>query len=105
MYQRVLQPAANPVVTPERLAAFGRFDVPQKYVTDSSPAVLTDDYALLETFIAAATDVVEQAAQWAIQKEQIVETADFFPNTQDPRNQNAYELSYAYNVTPWWWWY
>jgi hypothetical protein len=105
MYQKVLTPAATYAITPARLAAFGRFDAPQQYVTDSSPAVLTDDYALMETFIAAAYEQVEILAQWAIQTQQVVESADFFPNTQDPRNLLQYEMSYSYALTntPWWW--
>jgi hypothetical protein len=104
MYQKVLTPNTNLVVTPSRLAAFGRFDVPQQYVTGSSPQTLTDDYALMETFIAAATDQIEILAQTAIQTEQVLYTLDFFPNTQDPRNFLQYELSYAFAITPWWWW-
>lgn len=103
MYQKVLQSAANPVVSPQRLAAFGRFDLPEQYVSGSSPAVTTDDYALLLTFIQASTEEVEKLAQWAILTEQVVETADFYPNTQDPRQQMQYQLSYAYNVTPFSW--
>lgn len=103
MYQKVITPATGAVVTPQRLAAFGRFDVPQQYVTGSSPAVLTDDYALLQVFTAAATEQVEIMAQTACQPEQVLFTLDFFPNTQDPRNFMQYQLSYSYNVTPWWW--
>jgi len=102
--QRIITPAASPVITPERLAAFGRFDVPQQYVTGSSPQVETDDYALLEVFIDAATDQVETMAQWACQLEEVYYTLDFFPNTNDPRNFLQYELSYAFAITPWWWW-
>jgi len=104
MYQAILTPRVNPVVTPEQLAAFGRFDVPQQYVTGSSPAMLTQDYSLLELFISAATDQVEVMAQTACELEQVVLTLDFFPNTQDPRNFLQYELSYAFAITPWWWW-
>jgi hypothetical protein len=104
MYQKVLTPAENPAITPARLAAFGRFDVPQQYVTGSSPAVLTDDWALLEVFIAAATEQVETMAATAVQTEQVLLTFDFYPNTQDPRNFLQYELSYAFAITPWWWW-
>jgi hypothetical protein len=103
MYQKVLTPAASPVITPAQLAAFGRFDVPQQYVTGSSPAVLTADYSLLGLFIQAATDQIEILAQTACLTEQVVLTLDFFPNTQDPRNFLQYELSYAYNITPFWW--
>jgi hypothetical protein len=104
MYQKVLTPRTNPVITPEQLAAFGRFDVPQQYVTGSSPQVLTADYSLMELFIEAATDQVETLAQTACETEQVLLTLDFFPNTQDPRNFLQYELSYAFAITPWWWW-
>jgi len=104
MYQKTLTYAENPVITPERLAAFGRFDVPQQYISGSSPATQTDDYSLLEVFIQAATEQVEIMAQTACQTEQILLTLDFFPNTQDPRNFLQYELTYAFAITPWWWW-
>jgi hypothetical protein len=104
VYQKILTPRTQPVITPERLAAFGRFDVPQEYVTGSSPATQTDDYALLEVFIEAATEQVEIMAQTACELEQVLLTLDFFPNTQDPRNFLQYELSYAFAITPWWWW-
>jgi hypothetical protein len=97
MYQKILTPRVSPVVTPELLAAFGRFDVPQ-----SSP--VSNDYSLLELFIDAATDQVETMAQTACELEQVLLTLDFFPNTQDPRNFLQYELSYAFAITPWWWW-
>lgn len=101
MYQQVINPNQNAVITPSRLAAFGNFDLPQQYVTDSSPAVLTDDYALLLTWIAAATEQVENMAQWSILTEQIIETADFFPNTKDPRDWFQNQLGYSYSVVPW----
>ncbi len=104
MYQKTLTYAENPVITPERLAAFGRFDVPQQYISGSSPVTQTDDYSLLEVFIQAATEQVEIMAQTACQTEQILLTLDFFPNTQDPRNFLQYELTYAFAITPWWWW-
>ena len=103
MYEQVVTPRTNPVVTPEQLAAFGRFDVPQQYVTGSSPQVETDDYALLELFIEAATDEVETTAAQACLNEEVLLTFDYFPNQQDPRNFLNYQLSYAYNITPWWW--
>ena len=97
MYQKILTPRTTPVITPETLAEFGRFDVPQ-----SSPVSVA--YELLETFIEAATDEVETVAAWACENEQVLLTLDFFPNTQDPRNFLQYELSYAFAITPWWWW-
>jgi len=96
MYEKIITPRTTPVVTPEQLAAFGRFDVPQ-----SSP--VSADYQLLETFIEAATDQVETLAATACLNEQIQLTFDYFPGQQDPRNQLDFELSYAYNTTPWWW--
>jgi hypothetical protein len=84
-------------VTPELLSAFGRFDVPQ-----SSP--VSNDYSLLQLFIDAATDQVETFAQTACLTEQVLLTLDFFPNTQDPRTLQQYELTYSYAITPWWWW-
>jgi hypothetical protein len=96
VYQRILTKRAAPVITPEQLAAFGRFDVPQ-----SSP--VSEDYQLLGLFIEAATDEVETLAAQACLNEQLVLTFDFFPNQQDPRNFLNYQLSYAYNITPWWW--
>src|SRR6266481_33973 len=96
MYELIKTPRTAPVITPEQLAAFGRFDVPQ-----SSP--VSQDYQLLQLFIAAATDQVETCAAQACLNEQVLLTFDFFPNQQDPRNFLNYQLSYAYNITPWWW--
>src|SRR5277367_4616848 len=104
MYQKVVTTRTTPVVTPAQLASFGRFDIPQQYVTGYSPQTLTADYAMLELFIEAATGQVEILAQTACETEQVLLTLDFFPNTQDPRNLLQYELSYAFAVTPWWWW-
>jgi hypothetical protein len=103
MYQQIITPRSAPVITPEQLAAFGRFDLPQQYVTGSSPQVETDDYALLETFIEAATDEVETAAATACLLEQVLLTFDYFPGQQDPRNFLNNELSFAFTATPWWW--
>lgn len=104
MYQAIVTPRTAPVIDVPTLCAFGRFDVPQQYVTGSSPQVQTPDYTLLQTFISAATDQVETIAQTACMTEQVLLTLDFFPNTQDPRNFLQYELSYAFAITPWWWW-
>ena len=103
MYEQIITPRSNPVVSVEQLCSFGRFDVPQQYVTGSSPQVETDDYALLELFIEAATDEVETMAAQACLYEQVLLTFDYFPNQQDPRDFLNYQLSYAYNITPWWW--
>jgi hypothetical protein len=64
---------------------------------------MSQDYQLLQLFISAATDQVESMAAQACLTEQVLLTFDFFPNQQDPRNFLQYELSYAYNITPWWW--
>jgi hypothetical protein len=96
MYQAIQTARTTPVITPAQLCAFARIDVPQ-----SSP--VSQDYLLLQTFIAAATDQIETMAAQACLNEQIIETYDFFPNQQDPRNFLNYQLSYAYNITPWWW--
>jgi hypothetical protein len=93
MYQAILTQRENPVVTPAQLASFGRFDVPTG-----------QDLLTAELFIQAATDQVEVMAAQACLYEQCLLTLDFFPNTQDPRNFMQYELSYAFAITPWWWW-
>ncbi len=93
MYEKILTARSAPVITPKQLCAFGRFDVPE----------VGPDYSLLELFISAATDQVETMSAQACLNEQLVLTFDFFPNQQDPRNFLNYQLSYAYNITPWWW--
>jgi hypothetical protein len=91
------------VVTPEELASFSRFDLPDQFDTASPPNV-TSDYALIQAFIEAASDQVEQMTARALVTERIVETYDYFPGTSDPRNMLAmYQLGYAYNAPPFWW--
>ncbi len=102
MYEQILTPRTVPVVTPEQLASFGRFDLPQQYVSGSSPAVLTADYSMLQLYIDAATDEVETTAAQACLNEQVLETYDFFPGQCDPRNM-FFGLSYQYIQTQWWW--
>jgi hypothetical protein len=102
MYQEILAERTQPVITPEQLASFGRFDVPQKYAYGSSPAVLTDDYQMLLTMIEAATDEIESMAAQACLSEQRLETYDFFPGQADPRNYFL-GLNYQFLATPWWW--
>jgi hypothetical protein len=97
MYELIQTPRSQPVITPEQLSAFGRFDLPQKYVYGSSPAVYTDDYALLLLMIEAATDEVETMAATACLNEQVLLTFDCFPGQQDPR----YHIYHA--NSPWWW--
>lgn len=101
MYEKILTPRAQPVVTPFQLAAFGRFDPPQMYVDGTSPAVYTDDYQLLLDFIEAATDEVESMAAQSCLNEQVLLTFDFFPGQADPR-QEMLALSYAYLTNLWW---
>ncbi len=101
MYEQILTSRTQPVITPEQLAAFGRFDVPQKYVYGSSPAVYTDDYQLLLTMIEASTDEVESMAATACLNEQVLLTFDFFPGQADPR-QEMLALNYAYVTNLWW---
>ena len=104
MYQQIIVPRQTPVVTPEELASFARFDLPAQFDT-SSPPNTTADYALIEAFIEAASDQVEVLTGRALITERILETYDFFPGTRDPRNMiSMYQLGYAYNVPPWWWW-
>jgi hypothetical protein len=91
MYEKILTPRTQPVVTPERLSTFGRFDLP-----DPS----SDEYALMELFIEAATDECETTAAQACLNEQVLLTFDSFPGQQDPRTEYI-DLSYA--STFWWW--
>jgi uncharacterized phiE125 gp8 family phage protein len=100
MYQAITTPRSQPVVTPEQLASFGRFDLPQQYVYGSTTQ-LTDDYQMLLTFIEAATDEIEDMAAQACLQESIVETYDYFPGQSDPR-QEMLALNYAY-LSIWWW--
>ena len=102
MYQDVLVPRENPVITPEQLAVFGHFDCPEQYVPNSSPQTTSLQYALLETFIEAATDQVETLAQYAALTEQLVVTFDFFPNTSDPRQFYQFQLAMEI-AAPYWW--
>jgi len=102
MYQQILTKRATPVVTPAELAAWARFDLPDQYDT-SSPPNLTEDWLLLENAIEAATDAVETMAAVACISEEMLLTFDFFPGQQDPRQLYNYQIGYAYDWTPWWW--
>ncbi len=102
MYQQILIKRATPVVTPAELAAFSRFDLPDQYDT-SSPPNISVDWALLEEYIESATDAVETMAAVACISEEILLTFDFFPGQQDPRQLYNYQIGYAYDWTPWWW--
>lgn len=101
MYEKILIPRTQPVITPGRLASFGRFDLPQQFVYGQSPAVLTDDWQLLLTMIEAATDECESMAATACLNEQVLLTFDFFPGQADPRQEWA-ALNYAYLTNLWW---
>jgi hypothetical protein len=101
MYEQIITPRSTPVVTPEQLSSFGRFDLPQKYQYGSSPAVLTDDYQMLLTMIDAATDEVESMAATACLNEQVLLTFDWFPGQADPR-QEFMALNYAYMTNLFW---
>lgn len=102
MFEKILTPRATPVITPEQLASFARFDLPTQYDTSSPPNV-TEDYQFLLDSIEAATDHVETLAAQACITEELLLTFDFFPGQQDPRQLYNYQLGYAYDWTPWWW--
>jgi hypothetical protein len=101
MYEKVITPRANPVCTPEQLAAFGNFDCPVQF-DGCSPPNVTADYALIQTFIEAATDQVETLAATATTAQQILLTFDLFPNQMDPRVVCDY-LLYSYDWVALWW--
>jgi hypothetical protein len=103
MYQSILTPRSGPVITVNQLCNFARVDIPQQYVSGSSPAILTDDWNTMQLFIDAATDTVEIMAATACLNEQMLETYDYFPGQQDPRNYLYSELNYAFCATPFWW--
>ena len=98
MFQQILQRRAQPIITPQQLAAFGRFDLPEQFVFGSSPAVLTDEWELLLTFISAATDEVEEMAATACLTEQVLEVYDVFPGQEDRHRE--YSLFYQYAADP-----
>lgn len=102
MYQEIVTPRQAPVLTPEQVAAFGRFDAPEQYIS-TSPLTVNPDYELLQTFIEAASDEVESLSATACLIEQVKETYDFFPGQQDPRTLLNYQLGYSYDWAPWWW--
>lgn len=101
MYQKILTPRVAPVITPEILASFGHFDCPEQY-DQSSPPNVTADYQNVLDYIEAGTDHIEIVANFACMTEEVLLTLDFFPNTQDPRVFEQYQLSYAFSFTPWW---
>jgi hypothetical protein len=78
-------------------------DVPEQYNYTVSPAVQTVDYTLIQTFIDAATDQVETLAAQATTNQRVLLTMDSFPDQADPRVMLDYQLSCAYDWTPWWW--
>jgi hypothetical protein len=101
MFEQLITPRVNPVVLPADLASFGRFDLPVQY--DPSPPTVSSDYALIQTFIDAASDAVEQMVGGSCCSQQWLITFDFFPGTQDPRQLYNYQLGWAYNWIPLWW--
>jgi hypothetical protein len=101
MYEKILIPRANPVVTVEELAAFARFDVPEQF-SSQSPLTNNPGYDLVVEYIESATDHVEMLAAVACITETILLTFDSFPG-RDARTQYDYQLSYAYNWAPLWW--
>src|ERR1700729_2353951 len=102
MYEQLLVPRSSPVVTPEQLASFSRFDLPTQYDT-SSPPSLSTDYQMILTFIDAASDAVEQMAAVSCCQETWMWTLDCFPGTADPRQLYNYQLSWGYNWIPFSW--
>ena len=102
MFEQVLVPRANPVVLPEDLAAFARFDCPEQY-SSVSPLVLNPDYTLLQLFIEAASDQVEILSATAMITETLLLTLDFFPGTQDPRALLDYQMGNSYAWMIWYW--
>jgi uncharacterized phiE125 gp8 family phage protein len=102
VFEQITTQRLNPVITPADLASFARFDLPEQY-TSTSPLVLNPDYTLLQTFIEAASDQVEQLAATAMITEGVLLTFDFFPGQADPRQMYNYQLGYAYDQAPWWW--
>jgi uncharacterized phiE125 gp8 family phage protein len=102
MFEQLLIPRMNPAVTPEELASFARFDLPAQYDT-SSPPLVTADYQMILEYINAATDFVEELTARATTSQTWLLTLDFFPGQQDPRSLMNYQMGYAYDWTPFWW--
>jgi hypothetical protein len=102
LYEKILVARETPVVDVPTQCKFSHIDLPAQYTTDSPPDV-TLDWSQLELFIEAASDQVETYAAQAMITEQVELTFDFWPGTQDPRNMlGMYQLGYAYNTAPWW---
>jgi hypothetical protein len=101
MYQKILVPSDQPVITPEQLADFGRFDCPSEYCDENSPPTVSVAYTNLELYIQAAQDQIETLAATACLNEQILLTLDFFPQQNDPRTMWDLYGSYSY-IFPWW---
>jgi hypothetical protein len=99
VFQEILQRRAQPIVTPQQLAVFGRFNLPQQFVYNSSPAVLTDKWEMLLMFIDAATDEVEHMAQTACLNEQVLEVFNCFPGHEHLYNQ--VDALYGIQFIPW----
>lgn len=99
MFQQILTRRSMPVITPEALSVFGRWDLPQQFVPGSSPAVFTEEYQELLDFISAATDEVETLAATACLNEQILETYNYFPGHNDAHRE--FGLEFRYETFPW----
>lgn len=99
MYQKVITRPVAEFVTPQQLAAFGRFDLPQQFVFGSSPAVLTDEWELLLTFITAAREEVEHIAQTCCFFQQILEVYNCFPGHE--HLYNRIDDLYGVQFVPW----
>jgi len=102
LFEQLVSPRTNPAVTPEELASFARFDCPAQFDTASPPNVTADYQAILD-YIDAATDTVEQLTARATTSQRWLLTLDFFPGQQDPRQLLNYQMGYAYDWTPFWW--
>src|ERR1700733_2226144 len=102
MFEQLLIPKMNVAVTPEELASFARFELPAEFDTASPPNV-TADYTMILEYINAATDFVEELTARATTSQTWLLTLDFFPGQQDPRTLQNYEMGYAYDWTPFWW--
>jgi hypothetical protein len=102
LFEQLITPRTNPAVTPEDLASFARFELPDQY-DDASPPNVTADYQLILDYIDAATDAVEELTARATTSQTWLLTLDFFPGQSDPRTLLNYQMGYAYDWTPFWW--
>lgn len=99
MFQQILQRRSQPIVTPQQLAVFGKFNLPQQFVFGSSPAVLSDKWEMLLMYIDAATDEVEHMAQTACLNETVLEVHNCFPGHE--HLYNRIDNLYGVQLIPW----